>query len=401
MTELSTEDLVRLAAAKLWLVATTGGDMPYLATAVYALTSVGCDEVGSATVDEGWRLYVNRLWLTVADIDEIATELAHLVWHLLRDHGGRAFDLGVGTTEAGVWRTAADASIAEVLAGNQLRTPLPTPRHLGLRPNQSAEAYYTELQGHAVAHDSYGCGSGADGLRRPYEVGPDADLGRVDGTRADELRRGVAIAYAGHVTTRGDQPGDFLRWVDQISDPVVPWTNVLASSVHRAVAWASGTTDYTYQRRSRRAGALPGLVLPGLRRAVPHLAIVVDTSGSVDDGLLAQALGEVNGAIRGLGIPGLSVAVLACDAAVHTVGSVRRAADVRLLGAGGTNVAPGITVAAALRPRPEIIVVLTDGWTDWPIAPPPGTTVVAAVLGRDRKDLPPTPRWAQRVECVC
>ena len=127
---------------------------------------------------------------------------------------------------------------------------------------------------------------------------------------------------------------------------------------------------------------------------------MVDTSGSVDDGLLAQAIGEVDGAIRGLGITGLSVAVLACDAAVHTVGLVRRAADVQLIGAGGTDVAPGITAAASLRPRPEVIIVLTDGWTDWPVAPPPGTTVVAALLGRDRKDLPPTPRWAQRVECV-
>ena len=373
--------------------------MPYLATALYALTSVGCDDVATAAVDERWRVYVNPLWLTVADIDDIAAELAHLTWHLLRDHSARAYDAGVGDGQAGAWRAATDATIAELLIANKLATSLRPPRAHGLAANQSAEAYYTALLAFPEeCADS--CGSGADGVPRPYEIGPDPELGQVDPVHGDELRKAVAIAFAGHVTTYGAQPGDFVRWVEEIREPVVPWASVLSASVRRAVAWTTGNTHYSYRRMSRRSGATPGVVLPGMRRAVPHIAIVIDTSGSVDDGLLAQALGEVDGAIRGLGVPGTSVAVLACDAAVHTVANVRRANDAVLLGAGGTDIAPGIATAAALKPRPEIIVVLTDGYTPWPSGPPPGITVVAALLGRDRKDLPPTPRWVQRVECV-
>ncbi|MBK6764187.1 MAG: hypothetical protein IPG68_13320 [Micrococcales bacterium] len=66
--------------------------------------------------------------------------------------------------------------------------------------------------------------------------------------------------------------------------------------------------------------------MPALRRPLPAVAVVVDTSGSIDDGLLAQALGEVKSVLASLAVPDSSVTVLAVDAAVHTVQQVR---DVR------------------------------------------------------------------------
>jgi len=38
-----------------------------------------------------------------------------------------------------------------------------------------------------------------------------------------------------------------------------------------------------------------------------------------------------------------------------------RAHDVKLLGGGGTDMGAGLARAAELRPKPDIIVVLTDG----------------------------------------
>ena len=60
----------------------------------------------------------------------------------------------------------------------------------------------------------------------------------------------------------------------------------------------------------------------------------------------------------------------------------------------------GLTVAGETRPRPEVIVVLTDGDTPWPATAPPGAAVVIALLGRASQDLPPTPTWAERIECL-
>ena len=127
--------------------------------------------------------------------------------------------------------------------------------------------------------------------------------------------------------------------------------------------------------------------------------MVIDTSGSVDDALLGRALGEVDGALRGLGVSGASVTVLACDAAVHAVSRVRRARDAALAGGGGTDLRAGIDAANALRPRPQIIVTFTDGYTPWPQTPPPGSAVVAALLAREGQPMPPTPPWVTRIEC--
>ena len=55
---------------------------------------------------------------------------------------------------------------------------------------------------------------------------------------------------------------------------------------------------------------MPRIVVPGMRRPIPNIAMVIDTSGSVDDQLLGRALGEVDGALRALGIGASSVTVL-------------------------------------------------------------------------------------------
>ena len=227
-------------------------------------------------------------------------------------------------------------------------------------------------------------------------------MGEVLPEDAREIRRRVAIEYDEHLrrTGRGDVPGDAWRWAKQILEPTVRWEPLLAGAVRRAAGWANGRTDYTYARPSRRQSSAPRILLPGMRRPVPRIAVVVDTSGSVDDVLLGRALGEVDGALRGLGVSDSSVTVFSCDAAVHQVQRVRRARDARLAGGGGTDMRVGIKVAHDQRPRPDVIVVFTDGETPWPDSAPPGSAVIAALLGRDRSHLPPTPPWATRVECL-
>ena len=59
--------------------------------------------------------------------------------------------------------------------------------------------------------------------------------------------------------------------------------------------------------------------------------------------------------------------------------SVRRAQDIELIGGGGTDQREGIGAALALRPRPDLILVLTDGQTPWPDRRPPVPVVIALV----------------------
>jgi predicted metal-dependent peptidase len=416
-------DLDKLAAAKLWLISESSGptgaegprNQAYLAHALYALIPVAAPEVPRLSCDERWRVYVNPGWLTETAVQDVGRELAHVTWHLLLDHADRARDQHVDATNSGAWTQASDATIAHTLGPSRIcPSDLPSAADLELPEGRSAEEYFALIarlevnagpdgpQEQPPLPPGSGCGSAADGVRREHELPPDADAGEVLPEDAREIRRRVAIEYDAHQRRhgRGDTPGDAWRWAKRILEPTVRWEPLLAGAVRRAAGWASGRTDYTYSRPSRRQSSAPRVLLPGMRRPVPQVAVVVDTSASVDDVLLGRALGEVDGALRGLGVSDSCVSVYSCDAAVHQVQRVRSARDARLAGGGGTDMRVGIKAAGDQRPRPDVIVVFTDGDTPWPESPPPGSAVIAALLGRERSHLPPTPPWATRVECL-
>lgn len=416
--------LERLTAAKLWLVSdpppaqsgSPGGGpdepraLPYLAHALFALVPVPCAAVRALAVDAHWRLYFNPDWLVATGVPEVARELAHETWHLLQEHSARARDMDVSRSTADHWAQAADATVAATLVLDGLRpATMQRAEELSLPPGRSAEEYYAMLSrlppppsDGSPGDDPRvgGCGSGCDGLPRAHELPPDADVGAVDAEDGGQIRRRVAIEYREHVTSRGTEPGDALRWANALLEPRIAWEPLLSGVVRRAVGWVHGRTDYTYSRPSRRQSSSAQVVLPGMRRPSPAVAMVVDTSGSVDDRLLARAMGEVEGALRSLGLRGQAVTIISCDAAVHTVQRVRRARDARLGGGGGTDMRVGLAAAAELRPRPDVVIVFTDGYTPWPKNPPAGAAVVTALLGRDRSALPPTPGWTARVECL-
>jgi predicted metal-dependent peptidase len=119
--------------------------------------------------------------------------------------------------------------------------------------------------------------------------------------------------------------------------------------------------------------------------------------------LLARALFEVEALLQRVGLRGAQVRVLTCDSQVHSVERVSRATQISLLGGGGTDMGTGISGALQLKPRPSIVVVLTDGFTPWPAQVPRGAKVVVGLLEGRRGELgwmpqvPAPPAWAKVV----
>jgi predicted metal-dependent peptidase len=211
--------------------------------------------------------------------------------------------------------------------------------------------------------------------------------------QADLLRRQVAQEVIAHGQQPGTVPAGLLRWAEAVLHPKVNWRTLLAAELRRAVAEVAGAVDYSYRRPSRRSAVAGPVVLPALRRPVPEVAVVCDTSGSMTEDLLAAALAEVEGLLRSLGLA-RQVRVLACDTAVAPAQRVTSARQVQLVGGGGTDMGAGIAAAVALRPRPAVTVVLTDGYTPWPPSAPKGTRVVVGLLGQGAPAAPP---WARAV----
>ncbi|EUA09605.1 hypothetical protein I553_3689 [Mycobacterium xenopi 4042] len=121
----------------------------------------------------------------------------------------------------------------------------------------------------------------------------------------------------------------------------------------------------------------------------------MDTSGSMSGADLTAALSETSGVLRSAGVAGERVQVLTCDAASGQAQKVRRVADVVLTGGGGTDMRVGIAAAEALRPRPEIVVVFTDGDTPWPSVP--GKSKLVCVIVGSPENAARTPRFAVTV----
>ena len=209
-------------------------------------------------------------------------------------------------------------------------------------------------------------------------------------------RRRVAQAVRDHAAyrSRGHLPAGWRRWADQtLASPTIPWRQVLASAVRRAVAHAAGCHDYAYSRPGRRR--IPRIVTPALRRPLVTVAVVVDTSGSMGQSEVNAALTEVKGVIRAAGIGAQRLVVLACDAAVGATSRVRRVEDVQLVGGGGTDMRVGIAAAEAGHPHPDVVVVLTDGVTPWPDRPTRARLVVALI--GDQTSVQQVPAWATTV----
>ncbi|WP_432043011.1 vWA domain-containing protein [Streptomyces cadmiisoli] len=370
---------------------------PYLASALYALTIVPTSQVRTMAVDRHWRCYVAPAFVAATAIEELAGVWIHEAAHLLRDHHGRAEYLSA-TDQRDRLRIniAQDCEINDDLLTDGLRLPegRMEPGLFGLPDGGLFEEYLPGIP--ASSPHRLDCGSGAHGVPAPWDLGQggsDSTSG-LSPVEAEALRRHTAEAVRAHHRSRGSVPAGWRRWAEQTLEPVVDWRKALTGAVREAAAWAGGAVDYTYRRPSRRTPVLGGrVVLPSLRRPLPGVAVVVDTSGSMGDDDLAAALAEISGVLREVGIGGNRVAVLACDADVQAVARVTAVDQVELAGGGGTDMTVGIRAALAAPEPPQIVVVLTDGHTPWPDEPV-RCRLIVALIG---PDAPQPPAWAETV----
>jgi predicted metal-dependent peptidase len=370
-------DLEKLFAARLYAVRVR----PYLATALFALHVVESRRVPTMAVDRHWRCYVSPAFVDRTPVEELAGVWVHEASHLLRDHHGRSDRVAAqrGSTGPGErlrMNIAADCEINDDVFGDGLPRPAGAvrPELLGLAEGELMEDYLRQFRLGPWTQDLawLDCGSGADGLEREWDLGPDG----ADGLTAQE-QDAVRFRVAQGLTARpGTAPRGWRRWAEEALHPPQPWPALLGAAVRAAVAGPGAGEDYSYGRPSRRSAALPGAVLPSLRRRPPRVSVIIDTSGSVSDAELGSALLEVAAIARAVGGRRDLVSVLACDAAVQVVHPLCGAEGIALVGGGGTDLRTGFARALRATPRPDVVVVLTDGQTPWPAARPACRTVV-------------------------
>ncbi|MFD0823589.1 hypothetical protein ACFQ0D_35895, partial [Micromonospora zhanjiangensis] len=200
---------------------------PYLATALFALHPVPSRRVPTMAVDRHWRCYVSPAFVDRTPVEELAGVWVHEVSHLLRDHHGRgdrvAKERGLtGRGDRLRINIAADCEINDDAYGDGLARPdgCVDPERLGLARDGLMEDYLRQFQLGPYTQDFVwlDCGSGADGLDREWDLGPDGAHGLSPQER-DAVRFRVARGITGRP---GDVPQGWRRWAQEAFHPPQP-----------------------------------------------------------------------------------------------------------------------------------------------------------------------------------
>ena len=393
--------------------------MPYFSSAIMGLVPYAVEGYGTLGVSARavlvWDPALSKTWT----VEHLAWVLLHEVGHYMREHARRR---ELAAAEPYLWNLAGDAEINDDLIAAGAKFPLLeevgddgerkvsgiTPEKIGCANGKLCEEYYEhlrkqqgqkgkkgkgkggkgegELDPTLPTAGGKGCGSGAGRDPNDAELGVPASLGKST-AEIKRVQREVAEAVRKEAARgRGNMPAGLKRWAEEVlGPPHVPWQQKLARMVRNAVAFRPGAGDYRYDRPSRRQGAFGygtgSPVFPAMRMPVPQVAIIVDTSGSMGGDELKVALEECKGILAAVGS---AISFIACDAAVHSARKVRNIKEACELmkGGGGTDMKPAISVAMAERPRPEVLVIVTDGQIGDAGPPPAGMNVVWVIAGK-------------------
>lgn len=397
--------------------------VPYFRAALLGMIPIEMPGLGTMAVSEHFVLYYDPIVFSRWNDDQVAFALVHELYHPLMEHFRRG--KGHPKLKANIAADLADNPHVQALGF----VPVPGalfPEMYKFPSGLSMEAYLRLLPddvpdpdddprtgGGSSKDDTAGekqkrpgtcrgkCGSGAG---NPVEGEPTEDSSNEFGGRTQaevaSIRRQVAEAVQA-AKDRGKLPSDLLRWSgDTLAPPKIPWQQKLAGIARASARSRPGATMHTYRKIARRQAGIgfgPGRpVIPAFHAPRPRVSVIVDTSGSMGKDELKAALSESAGILRAIHA---RVTFIVGDARTQGIKRVREWRDAAKLlkGGGGTDLRPMFADALTEKPRPEIIVCVTDGIVGdgIPREQPPGVRVIFVLVGKYRRN---PCSWGEYVE---
>jgi predicted metal-dependent peptidase len=432
---------------------------PYFASIVHGFIYVPADGLGTMGVTAKMVLLFDPQWVKEATIPNLAADIVHEINHFLRKHFERAGmiedpDLFNLAGDLAINPDIRDAKCWE-LADESSKRPAVFPKHYGLPEGLSTEEYYAKLlqmkqnntlkqqgkpkagqkapqgggggdqkpdkdgQGNDPSSGGDGqkpdgkeetprsvcagrCGSIAGGVDDPkFAEKMDAKEGRSEVEIASITKRTAAdIKAHAEAHGRGSLPKNLHELANAlIEEPHVSWQNELSHIIRNSSGRIqAGGEDFSMSRPSKRS-IIRGIVRPGMIEHQPEVAIVRDTSGSMNIKQLNACIREAYHILQALGVDEAWFADADADVAMpwKRVGPsfFRSLSDVH--GRGGTSFIPAIRAAEKLFPRPDLLVYCTDGDGSAPKRPPQYMEVVwCLIMGGHTRGRSPA-RWGHPV----
>jgi predicted metal-dependent peptidase len=193
--------------------------------------------------------------------------------------------------------------------------------------------------------------------------------GSRDGVDLDEFyRRALSEGLSYHQDQgRGYLPEGLIEEIRALAHPPIPWDVELARWFDDMFTPIEKLR--TYARPSRRQSATPDIPRPNWFVSKASLdgrtfGVILDTSGSMERALLAEALGAIASYSASRDVP--AARVVFCDADGYDQGYMKPediAGTVKVKGRGGTVLQPGVDLLVRAEDFPPTapILIITDG----------------------------------------
>lgn len=341
----------RITRARARMVLTS----PFYATLALGLKVEERPEIGTMATD-GANLFYAPEFIATCDDDQLIGLLAHEVMHVANLHHTRR-----GDRDPELWNVACDY----VINGDLLREGFKLP------DGGCVDAQYDGLS----AEDVFAMLQPAQKGQKPapggvMDAAPGSDPATLQAIEMDTKAKVIQAAQAAKMA--GKETASSKRLYSEIRNPAIDWRAVLRRYVDSAAR-----VTYEWHRPNRRHVAadvyLPGKVHDGMGR----LAVVIDTSGSIDVAAFDAFMAELQGAADDAAPE--CVEVIQCDTQVTDRQEFGHgdAIKVALKGGGGTDLRPAI----ALCKDASAVVVFTDGYFNWAALADPGAPVLWALWG--------------------
>lgn len=263
---------------------------------------------------DGKTLYVSPEFVDTLTDQELKSVLVHEIMHIGLKHVERLRD-----REHGLWNQACDYVVNKELS--EVRYEGTTTNKYTLPSGALLDRKYDDLSADEIyqvllkkkQQQQNGNGPGQGNSNDPGGMG---GVVMPQGTKEEQDQHfeevSLAVAQALNASAAKDPgklPGIIQRLVE-LAKPQMDWRAILRRYID-----SKCSTDFTWSRPARNALA-NGLYLPGQQpNGMSKLIVAIDTSGSVDNELLAKFMGEVHAAVTDNAIQ--QTVILYADTKVH------------------------------------------------------------------------------------
>lgn len=203
----------------------------------------------------------------------------------------------------------------------------------------------------------------------PDSSGKSSDQVRQD--LGDYISKALHEAFA-VAKQQGNMPGNFERMISRLLKPQVDWLTALRQKLRFGCSRVE-KRDVTWSNPNRRFIGMDIVMPSSIGPESPKIVYAVDTSGSMSEKDLTQAVAELEDIRKRFNA---KVYFMDCDAQVHGSRWIHPNEPLpSLSGGGGTDFIPVFNHLITNRIKPDYCVFFTDGCGSYPDEKPPFNTL--------------------------